>query len=64
MDDEDKGESWGEALKTIVIFVVVILAITLLVSLFAKEPSTKIPTDDELYQDWIEQNYTPRYDEP
>jgi len=64
MGDEDKGGSWGEFLKTIAIFVAVMLAIGLIAGIFAPAPSNKIPTDDELYEDWLQQNYTPRYDEP
>lgn len=72
MDDEDNvtneddlnGEASRGFLKDIIVFVVVILIIVGILLALAPPESNTIPTDDELYQDWLEQNYTPRYDEP
>ena len=57
VNDEDlKGETWGGFLKTIIIFVVVILFICGILLALAPPESNTIPTDDEIYQDWLEQN--------
>lgn len=63
-DEKDEGESWWEHFKTIIIFVVVILVIVGIMLALAPHESNTIPTYDDLSQDWAEENYAPRYDEP
>ena len=43
---------------------VLLLGLLILWIINIEAHSNKIPTDDELYEDWLQQNYTPRYDEP
>lgn len=65
MDNEDKGWSWSNwKNKELILCVLFLLALLILWIINIEEPSNKIPTDDELYKDWNQENYTPRYDEP
>jgi len=50
--------------KESIIVGLMLLGLLILWLINIEEPSNKIPTDDELYEDAIQQNYIPRYDEP